>query len=146
MMDMRPSKGLDLLEGRPFRDRGIIGVVESDFFDWILLEPSGETLVVEIARHVSRFKLRDIETDILKGLYESLIDPAQRHELGEFYTPDWLAYRMCENAITNPLNQRVIDPACGSGTFLFHAARHLLEPPINQVWLPRKQFGLLSIE
>jgi len=27
-----------------------------------------------------------IETDILKGLYESLIDPAQRRELGEFYT------------------------------------------------------------
>ena len=29
--------------------------------------------------------------------------------------------------MTNPLNQRVLDPACGSGTFLFHAVRRYLE-------------------
>ncbi len=81
---------------------------------------------MEIARHVNRFRLRDIEADILKGLYESLIDPAQRHDLGEYYTPDWLAERVCEATINNPLEQRVIDPACGSATFLFHAVRRIL--------------------
>ncbi len=81
---------------------------------------------MEIARHTNRFKLRQINTDILKGLYELLIDPAQRHDLGEYYTPDWLAEGIVETVITKPLKDRVIDPACGSGTFLFHAVRRLL--------------------
>ena len=116
----------DLLEGRPFNDAGISGAVESDFFDWILTAAGGSTLVNRIAQQVSRFRLRDIKADVLKTLYESLIDPRQRHDLGEYYTPDWLASRMCERAITDPLNQRVLDPACGSGTFPFHAVRRFL--------------------
>ena len=126
LLDWLPASGADLLEGKPFRDRGIVGAVESDFFDWVLLHPRGPDLIMEIARHANRFRLRGIQIDILKGLYESLIDPEQRHDLGEYYTPDWLAQRICEAAIRDPLNERVIDPACGSGTFLFHAIRRLL--------------------
>jgi N-6 DNA Methylase len=92
----------------------------------VLLHPKGSDLVMEIARQANRFRLRDIQVDILKGLYESLIDPEQRHDLGEYYTPDWLADRICRAAIHDPLAERVIDPACGSGTFLFHAIRRLL--------------------
>lgn len=117
------GKAQDLLSGRSFRDFGVFGAVESDFFDWPLEEPAGAALVEALARQVARFKLEDVETDVLKVLYESLIDPAQRHDLGEYYTPDWLASRICERAITDPLNQVVLDPACGSGSFLFHAVR-----------------------
>jgi SAM-dependent methyltransferase len=126
LLDTLPGSGATLLEGKDFRDLGIVGAVESDFFDWVLLHPRGGDLVMEIARQANRFRLRDIQVDILKGLYESLIDPEQRHDLGEYYTPDWLAERICEVAIRDPLNERVIDPACGSGTFLFHAIRRLL--------------------
>ena len=104
----------------------IYGAVEGDFFDWVLLDPAGRDLVVRIARQVSRFRLRDVEADVLKGLYESLIDPAQRHDLGEYYTPDWLAARMVVEVVHDPLEMKVLDPACGSGTFLFHAVRRLL--------------------
>lgn len=123
-LDM-PEPG-DLLAGRPFNEVGIAGVVESDFFDWVLTVRGGAELVRRIATHAARFRLRDVQTDVLKGLYESLIDPEQRHDLGEYYTPDWLAARMCEHAIERPLEQRVLDPACGSGAFLFHAVRRLL--------------------
>lgn len=116
----------DLLSGRPFRDASIDGAVESDFFDWVLADRGGVELVQRIVRQVARFRLADVESDVLKSLYESLIDPEQRHELGEYYTPDWLAYRMCEHAVERPLEQRVLDPGCGSGTFLFHAIRRLL--------------------
>ena len=126
LIDRLPTSGAMLLSGQAFRELGIFGAIESDFFDWILLDSHGDDLVMEIARHVNRFRLRDIEADILKGLYESLIDPAQRHDLGEYYTPDWLAERVCETTIDDPLEQRVIDPACGSGTFLFHAVRRIL--------------------
>ena len=116
----------DLLSGRPFADAGISGAIESDFFDWLLDAPAGGDLVLRIARQVQRFRLSAVEHDVLKVLYESLIDPQQRHDLGEFYTPDWLADLMCETAITDPLDQRVLDPACGSGTFLFFGVRRLL--------------------
>ncbi len=116
----------DLLAGRPFQEAGITGAVESDFFDWVLEATGGAELVQRIALQAARFRLRDVQADVLKGLYESLIDPEQRHDLGEYYTPDWLAARMCERAINQPLAQRVLDPACGSGTFLFHAVRRLL--------------------
>jgi len=123
-LDMPDAAGL--LSGQRFTEVGITGVVESDFFDWPLAAERGADLVSRIAAQAARFRLRDVETDVLKGLYESLIDPEQRHDLGEYYTPDWLAAKMCERAIEGPLEQRVLDPACGSGTFLFHAVRRLL--------------------
>jgi hypothetical protein len=126
LLDALPSSGRELLEGKPFSDLRIVGAIESDFFDWVLLHSKGGDLVMEIAREVNRFRLRDIQVDILKGLYENLIDPDQRHNLGEYYTPDWLAERVCRATIHDPLNERVIDPACGSGTFLFHAIRRLV--------------------
>jgi len=124
--DRLPSNGRALLEGSDFSTLGILGAVEADFFDWILLADGGDSLVMRIAHHANRFRLRDIEVDILKGLYESLIDPDQRHDLGEYYTPDWLAARICKQVINRPLEFRVIDPACGSGTFLFHAIREVI--------------------
>ena len=116
----------DLLEGAPFAAASIHGAVESDFFDWVLDADDGADLVERIARQVSRFRLLDIESDVLRSLYESLIDPEQRHLLGEYYTPDWLASRVCDRAIKRPLDERVLDPAAGSGTFLFHAVRKFL--------------------
>ena len=116
----------DLLSGRPFQDAGIGGVVEADFFDWVLGTEAGVRFVRKLALQAGRFRLQAVQTDVLKGLYESLVDPAQRHDLGEYYTPDWLASRVCERAIARPLEQRVLDPSCGSGTFVFHAIRRFL--------------------
>ena len=115
-----------LLHGAAFTDAGISGQSEPDFFDWPLSDAAGRDLVLRISRHVNRFRLQDIRMDILKALYESLIDPETRHDLGEYYTPDWLAARMVAAAVDSPLEQRVMDPACGSGTFLFHLVRAVL--------------------
>jgi N-6 DNA Methylase len=116
----------DLLSGRRFAAIGVLGAVEGDFFDWVLDDPAGHDLIVRLARHTARFRLHEVETDVLKILYEALIDRAERHGLGEYYTPDWLAAKMVREAVDKPLSQRVLDPACGSGTFLFHAVRHQL--------------------
>ena len=116
----------ELLSGLPFQRAGITGAVESDFFSWLLAAREGARLVQRISVQTARFELRDVKTDVLKGLYESLIDPEQRKYLGEYYTPDWLAARVCDSAIEAPLEQRVVDPACGSGAFLFHAVRRFL--------------------
>ena len=115
-----------LLSGDAFAAAGINGAVESDFFDWVAADPEGEALVRRIMNHVRRFRLAEVETDVLKTLYESLIDRQERHGLGEYYTPDWLAAKMVRRAVDRPLEQRVLDPGCGSGTFLFHAIRNFL--------------------
>jgi N-6 DNA Methylase len=118
---------LELLAGTPFANIGLHGAVEADFFDWLLLvEPGGAELVNRISAQIGRFRLAEIEVDVLKAIYESLIDPRQRHYLGEYYTPDWLAEWMCQRNFSEPLKTRLLDPSCGSGTFLFHAVRHFL--------------------
>ena len=126
MLDLPVDDAHALLSGRALADLGIYGAVEGDFFDWVLADPDGADLVVRLARQVARFRLRDVEADVLKAVYESLIDPLQRKDLGEYYTPDWLAARVTAAAIDDPLRQTVLDPACGSGTFLFHALKRLI--------------------
>jgi N-6 DNA Methylase len=115
-----------LLEGQQFQLAGLHGVVEADFFDWPALPEAGIPIVRGIARRLSHFDWTQVEHDILKALYESVIDAATRQKLGEYYTPDWLAERMVERTFTDPGSQRLLDPACGSGTFLFWAVRRAL--------------------
>ena len=91
---------------------------EAGFFDWPLVVENGDDTVLDLVRRVSCFDWSAIDHDVLKSLYESVINPEVRHRLGEYYTPDWLADRMVRQVVTDPINQRVLDPACGSGTFL----------------------------
>jgi hypothetical protein len=60
--------------------------------------------------------------DLLKQLYHFLLPREIRHDLGEYYTPDWLAEHVLNTAAYNgDPDARLLDPACGSGTFLVAA-------------------------
>ena len=126
VLHIREDDPRKLLSGEAFAEAGIFGAVESDFFDWVIDDGEGEALVRRIMAHVRRFRLSEVASDVLKVLYESLIDRDERHGLGEYYTPDWLASKIVKHVLARPLVERVLDPACGSGTFLFHAIRILL--------------------
>ncbi len=126
VMDLAEDDPRKLLSGEAFASAGVHGAVESDFFDWVVADPEGEELIRKIMAHVRRFRLREVDSDVLKILYESLIDRDERHGLGEYYTPDWLAAKVVRHAVRAPVEQKVLDPACGSGTFLFHAVRLFL--------------------
>ncbi|MDZ5813283.1 N-6 DNA methylase, partial [Halorubrum sp. AD140] len=79
--------------------------------------------VAEVFFNVLRFDFGDVEGDLLGDLYQRYFDPETRKALGEFYTPqpvidyimDGVGY---ERGVSN---ERLIDPACGSGTFLVDA-------------------------
>jgi N-6 DNA Methylase len=131
VLGLREDDPKRLLSGEAFQSAGISRAVESDFFDWAVADAEGEELVRRIMAHVRRFRLAEVDSDILKVLYESLIDRDQRHGLGEYYTPDWLAAKMVKQVIDRPLVEHVLDPACGSGTFLFHAIRLFLKEAID---------------
>ena len=123
VMDLQPAT---LLGGQRFDLAGLYGVVERDFFDWVLEVPGGAAFVRTLARRLARFDWSAVEHDVLKVFYESVIGAQTRKRLGEYYTPDWLAEHAVTSIVAAPLQQRVLDPACGSGTFLFHAVRRYL--------------------
>lgn len=116
-----------VLSGEQFAIAGLHGVVAHDFFDWVVEVEGGAGFVTALARRLARFDWSHVEHDVLKVLYESVIPAQTRKDLGEYYTPDWLGHEVVATAITDPLNERVLDPSCGSGTFLFHAIRRYLE-------------------
>ena len=117
----------DLVQGRQFRnDTGLQGVVESDFFTWPT-EVGGGPFLRTLARRVARFDWDNAPADVAAILYETVIPPEERRQLGEYYTPDWLARTMVRELVTDPLNQHVLDPACGSGTFIAEAVTHFIE-------------------
>lgn len=116
-----------LLAGDEFHNAGITNVVESDFFDWPAQVDGGADLVHDLAREIGQFDWSKVEHDVLKALYEAVISPEVRKALGEYYTEDWLARRIVDGEVDDPLSQRVADVSCGSGTFVFHAIRRFLE-------------------
>ncbi len=121
------SDPADLLHGRAFWNAtGLQGIVESDFFAWPT-EVGGLPSIRALARRIAKFDWRDAPADIAAALYETVIPPEERRTLGEYYTPDWLARVMVRELVTDPLNQRVLDPACGSGTFIAEAVTHYME-------------------
>ncbi len=128
VLELDPAQILPkrLVTGEVFDEAGVYGVVEADFFDWVVEVPGGETWLRTLAKRLKRFRWEATEHDVLKVLYESVINPDTRKKLGEYYTPDWLADQVVDEVFDDPLNQRLLDPACGSGTFLFQAVRKYL--------------------
>ncbi|MCQ4448871.1 MAG: hypothetical protein NO076_06490, partial [Sulfolobales archaeon] len=114
--------------------------LEGDYFSWYLdeLDKDLGDIIAELIRVLSDYEIAtpqlepEFARDLLKRLYQNLVPSDLRHRLGEFYTPDWLANlvldevglgldnlrKMGEEDPLKPLELRILDPACGSGTFL----------------------------
>ncbi len=120
--------------GGLFADLGIRNFLEGDFFGWYLDiwdEPMGgamRRLIGDLANYsLVTLDVDPEETrDLLKRLYQNLMPKKLRHALGEYYTPDWLAERLLNQLgyDGNPKG-RLLDPACGSGTFLVLAIKRV---------------------
>ena len=133
----------DLVTGRQFAENtGLHGVVESDFFAWPV-EVGASALIRTIARRVARFDWSSPPSDIAATLYQTVIPAQERRDLGEYYTPRWLAKAIVEEIVTDPVNQRVLDPSCGSGTFLAECVEHFLKAAKQQNVPDTKLFELL---
>ena len=133
----------DLLRGRQFAEAtGLHGVVESDFFAWPI-EVGATSLIKTIARRVARFDWSSPPSDIAATLYQTVIPASERRQLGEYYTPRWLAKAIVKEIVTDPVNQRVLDPSCGSGTFIAECVEHFLEAAKQQKVPDTKIFEML---
>lgn len=125
----------EILSGRIFDTYKIENFVDNDFYYWITIEKNYKTLrpvFRKILQTLENFDFTKIEEDILKGVYQELIDIETRHKLGEYYTPDWLC-----NAVIDEFDikrdSRFLDPSCGSGSFIraFISKQRKLYPTIT---------------
>lgn len=126
----------ELHRGLPFREARLNNVIEPDVFCWFLERTSPE-VTASVRAVVDRLAMYDPATlhvspedarDLLKDLYQGLLPRPVRHALGQYFTPDWLAERVL-GAVEHQgaRDERVLDPACGTGTFLVSAVRELRE-------------------
>jgi len=113
-----------VLDGTWSAGRRIANLVDADYFQWPLLasEPRLQAACAALAAQVAAYDLGAVREDVLKPVYEQLVGAETRHGLGEYYTPGWLAGEVVEAAL-DPWTAvgrqpRVLDPACGSGSFL----------------------------
>ena len=117
----------DLLTGHEFYSKtGLQGITESDFFTWPN-EVGGASFLRALARRVARFDWKEAPADLASILYEAVIPTEERRQLGEYYTPAWLARAMVRELVSEPLGKTILDPSCGSGTFIVEAVAHVLE-------------------
>jgi SAM-dependent methyltransferase len=127
----------EMERGGIFKNFGINNFLEGDFFGWYL-DVWNEKLDESMRRVISKladFSLITLAVDpeetrdLLKKLYQNLMPKELRHNLGEYYTPDWLAERLLNQLdggeYRGDPNKRLLDPACGSGTFLVLAIRKI---------------------
>ncbi|MBI5385484.1 MAG: N-6 DNA methylase [Verrucomicrobia bacterium] len=115
-----------LVDGEFFRALGIQNLAEPDFFSWALDTPSEAgfcDFIHQLLGSLSVYDFAKLDEDILKELYQGLVDPESRHDLGEYYTPDWLTELTLEQI--NYRGGKLLDPSCGSGGFLFAAVQRL---------------------
>lgn len=133
-------------EGGIFKELGISNFLEGDFFGWYL-ELWDDVLydaIKSIVAQLSNYSLVTLDVDpdetrdLLKKLYQNLMPRHLRHNLGEYYTPDWLAERLlgmlCRWRKNGDIrvpdirpDYRILDPACGSGTFLVLCIKYARE-------------------
>ena len=66
---------------------------------------------------LSRYDFATVKGDILTGVYDRFLDRDQRKRFGEYYTPPSIARYIVDRLELKP-EDRFLDPACGSGTFL----------------------------
>ena len=115
-----------LLKGHILAEQSDLhGVIDADLFTWPT-EVGESTYLREIARVVEWFDWTQNAKEVAPTLYQNVITQEERKRLGEYYTPRWLAKEITETVVDAPLSQRVLDPSCGSGTFIETAVERIL--------------------
>jgi hypothetical protein len=107
-----------------------------------LQNDEAKSLIEEtLGKIVARTNLIDwslgVAEEVFRNLYEFLVEPSVRRDLGEYYTPIWLVEMMINEFDVK--GKVILDPFCGSGTFLvkaFYAKHEAGEDPdsaLNEV-------------
>jgi len=100
-----------------------------ELFNWYQLN---EPQLIMTLHQLSRFNFAGVDSDIVGTVYNTYVSRKEKKEKGQYYTPpeivnyilDEVGYVSGAGIIGK--NKRLIDPACGSGSFLVAAAKRLV--------------------
>jgi len=102
--------------------------------------------IAYVASQLQNYCLLKTDKDAVGDAFEVFIGPALRGEKGQFFTPRNVV-RLCVEMLDPKPEEKVIDPACGSGGFLIVALEHVwkqLEDKYKH--LPEGKIGSLKTE
>ena len=100
-------------------------IYTTDFIDTIAFPDDKEVVgeIKELIRVLRKYDFSRLGYDIIGRIFERLIPARERHNLGQYFTnPDVvdIILRFC----LRHEDDKVLDPACGAGTFLVRAYQH----------------------
>lgn len=72
---------------------------------------------------IRNFSLIEDEYEGIDGIFEYIISREKKGVKGQFFTPRYLV-DFCVNILNPKINESILDPAAGSGAFLYHAYLH----------------------
>lgn len=92
-------------------------VFDNDFTDEITFTPSIDIVFFELISVLNEFDFRILPSSVIGNILEKLVPNEEKQKLGQYFTPEKLAYLVAFPAIKNR-NAVVFDPTSGTGTFL----------------------------
>mgnify|MGYP005843973487 CR=1 FL=1 len=101
---------------------------ERNVFDWIY--QTNGVLDTALQRLILRFNAYDfsgLSEEILGDIYQAFLPTAKRKRLGEFYTPASIVNWLLEQTVFSHEDGKLLDPSCGSGSFLVRYVHRCLE-------------------
>jgi methylase of polypeptide subunit release factors len=116
---------------------------ERDWASALLFEAPGAVDAWKgVLRAIGGIDFRQVSSDVLGRIFQRLIGPEERHRYGQHFTGDDVVDLINAFCI-NSADATVLDPACGSGSFLVRAyyRKRTLKPRKSHVELLSELFG-----
>ncbi|MBM3435507.1 MAG: hypothetical protein FJY07_04715 [Bacteroidetes bacterium] len=97
-----------------------------------------EDLFISVLFELSKINFAEINFDLIGDLYEHYLNEDERKDKGQYYTPHYIVefilnrvgfYETIKGKI---LTKTLLDPACGSGSFLVEAAIRIRNAGLNR--------------
>ena len=85
-----------------------------------------ESRLFSVVNHLQGINLNATELDVKGVAFERFLGSYFKGDMGQYFTPREVVEFMVKMAKPNH-EERVLDPACGSGGFLLHAMDHILK-------------------
>jgi len=100
-------------------------IYSTDFIDQIAFPDKREVVeeIKELIKLLKRYDFSKIGFDIIGRIFEQLIPQEERHNLGQYFTSPDVVDLILKFCIKQE-NDKILDPACGAGTFLVRAYQH----------------------
>lgn len=100
-----------------------------ELFNWYQMD---EGALLEALSRLAKYDFAQVDSDLLGTVYNAYVLRHEKKKQGQYYTPRPIVDFILDEVQWRDKNmvgdqKRLIDPACGSGTFLVRAAKRLMD-------------------